>query len=210
VSEKLQSLYALQNKDVPRAASVLRDAFSRDPLWSTVFAQVPDRERKLLAFYEVPVRYCLRYGKVYAPSPALEGIAAWMPGERADLRLGSLIRSGAVWPGLRLGLGFGKKLDPIFAGTIRDRKEHMRGKRYLYLFVLGVARAHQGRGFGGQLLGALIEGSDREGLHLYLETETEQNVRLYEKFGFRTLKALRLPVVGLPSWEMARAPSAPR
>jgi hypothetical protein len=58
------------------AASVLKDAFRRDPLWNTVFAEEPDRERKLRAFFEAPVRYCLRYGEVYAPSPALEGIAA--------------------------------------------------------------------------------------------------------------------------------------
>ena len=111
---------------------------------------------------------------------------------------------------LRLGLGLGRRLDRIFAATLRDRKEHMRGRPYLYLQVLGVARAQQGRGLGGRLLRALIERSEGEHLPLYLETEDERNVRLYEKFGFQTLKVLRLPLLGLPSWEMARTPSAPR
>jgi ribosomal protein S18 acetylase RimI-like enzyme len=83
----------------------------------------------------------------------------------------------------------------------------MQGKPYLYLLIFGVATARQGQGFGGLLLRALIGRSERESLHLYLETETKENVRLYEKFGFRTLKGLRLPLIGLPAWQMARAPS---
>jgi ribosomal protein S18 acetylase RimI-like enzyme len=207
MSEPTRPLYALQSKDVAKAASVLKDAFGRDPLWNAVFAEEPDRERKLLSFFEVPVRYCLCYGRVFAPSPALEGVAAWMPGERADIGIAGLIRSGALRAGLRLGLQFGVKLERIFGGAVRDRREHMRGRPYLYLLVLGVATALQGRGFGGLLLRALIARSERESLHLYLETENEENVRLYERFGFRTLKALRLPFIDMPSWQMARAPS---
>jgi ribosomal protein S18 acetylase RimI-like enzyme len=210
MSKPPQPLYALRGKDVPEAAAVLKDAFSRDPLWNRLFAGEPGRERKLQDFFEVPVLYCLRYGRVYAPSAALEGIAAWLPGERADMRIGGFLRSGALRAGLRLGLSFGRRLERIFAGAIRDRREHMRGKRYLYLLVLGVRTAQQGRGFGGLLLRSLIEGSERQGLHLYLETETERNLRFYERFGFRTLKALQLPVIDLPSWQMARAPSASR
>jgi ribosomal protein S18 acetylase RimI-like enzyme len=129
-----------------------------------------------------------------------------MPGERADLRIGRLIRSGAVWAGLRLGLKFGRRLGRIFAGAARDRVEHMRGRPYLYLQVLGVATARQGLGLGGALLRSLIERSERGRLDLYLETETEANVRWYEKFGFRTVKVLQLPLVELPFWEMVRVP----
>ena len=66
----------------------------------------------------------------------------------------------------------------------------------------------QGKGFGRKLIGAAIEKSEHEGLHLYLETETEENVKLYEHFGFRLLKRITLPMVELPMWEMVREPKA--
>ena len=80
----------------------------------------------------------------------------------------------------------------------------MRGKPYMYLQVIGVAPAHQGQGVGGRLLRALIEQSEQAGLALYLETETECNVRMYEHFGFRVVKEIVLPIIELPMWEMTR------
>ena len=65
---------------------------------------------------------------------------------------------------------------------------------------------HQGRGFGGKLLRAIIAESTRNGHHLYLETETEANVRMYERFGFTVIKKLMLPGLDLPLWEMVREP----
>ena len=39
-----------------------------------------------------------------------------------------------------------------------------------------------------------------------LETETERNVRMYERFGFQVAQQIALPIVALPMWEMIRAP----
>jgi hypothetical protein len=63
-----------------------------------------------------------------------------------------------------------------------------------------------GQGFGGKLLGALIEESEQVGVPIYLETETEKNVRMYERLSFRLLNQITLPVLDLPMWEMAREP----
>ena len=97
-------------------------------------------------------------------------------------------------------------MGPVFKPVIEDRHEHMAGSTYLYLLVVGVATKLQGKGFGRKLIGAAIEKSEREGLQLYLETETEENVKMYEHFGFRLLKRITLPIVDLPMWEMVRKP----
>ena len=44
----------------------------------------------------------------------------------------------------------------------------------------------------------------RIGLPLYLETETEKNVSIYERFEFGTLKKVTLPVIDQPMWLMVR------
>ncbi|MFC1981487.1 GNAT family N-acetyltransferase [Chloroflexota bacterium] len=201
-------LYRVQKGDISRVGKVLADAFQHDPLWNKVFKGEPDLEKRFRAFFEVPVRHCLKYGEVYAPSQDLEGIVAWVPGKYADMTMWSIIRSGAIGAAMRMGSNASKKMGPVFKPITEDRHEHMTGCTYLYLLIVGVATELQGKGFGRKLIGAAIEKSEREGLQLYLETETEENVKMYEHFGFRLLKRITLPIVVLPMWEMVRKPKA--
>lgn len=75
MAKKLDNLYRVQKKDIHRAAIVLTDAFQHDPVWNAVFDDATPAQRAYA--FETPVRYCLKYGEVYAPSEALEGVAAW-------------------------------------------------------------------------------------------------------------------------------------
>ena len=199
---KLDDLYQLQKKDAQRAGAVLTAAFQHDPVWNAVFDGV-DPERRIGAF-ETPVRYCLKYGEVYASSAALEGVAAWVPGELADMTPWRMLLSGAIWSGMRIGMAATRKMMPVFAPIEADRKATMQGRYYLYLLVIGVAPQFQGQGFAGKLIRAFIEKSERVGVPIYLETETESNVRMYEHFGFKVVKEITLPIINLPMWELTR------
>lgn len=202
MKRKLNALYRLQKKDVPQAAAVLVGAFEHDPVWKVILNDATPTQR--IATFEAPLLHCLKYGEVYAPSENLEGVAAWTPGEWAAMTPWRMLRSGAIWTGLRMGWGVAKKMEPIFAPLDADRKENMKGQTYTYLLIIGVAPAFQGQGFGGKLLRALIEESERTGTLLYLETETESNVRMYEHLGFTVVKEIVLPMINLLMWEMTR------
>ena len=202
MSRKLDSLYRLQKKDIPQAAAMLVDAFQHDPLWEAVWHDANPRQK--LGTFEAPVRYCLKYGEVYASSENLEGVAAWVPDTLADMTFWRMLRSGAIWSGMKMGANLASKMEPLFAPIELDRKETMRARSYLYLQIIGVAPAFQGQGFGGKLLRALIEKSEQTGMSLYLETETEKNVSMYERFGFQVVKEIVLPIIDLPMWEMVR------
>jgi ribosomal protein S18 acetylase RimI-like enzyme len=202
MSNALENLYRLQKEDTHRAAAMLADAFEHDPVWNAVFGDAALAQR--VYAFETPVRYGLKYGAVCAPSEALEGVAAWMPGALAGMTFWRVLRSGAFWPGMKIGTRIARRMQPIFGPIETDRNAHMGRKPYIYLQVIGVAPAYQGQGFGGQLLRALIEKSEQAGVSLYLETETEANVSLYEHFGFTVIKKVMLPIIGLPMWEMTR------
>jgi ribosomal protein S18 acetylase RimI-like enzyme len=204
MSGQIQHLYGLRKKDIPKADAVLTDAFRDDPLWTKVLGKSRTNQKRGL--FEVPIRYCLRYGEVYATSENLEGIITWVPGGLANMPIWRLVRSGAIWSGLKMAVQLYSKLGPVFKPIEHDRKENMRGSPFIYLPAIGVASDFQGQGFGGKLLGALIAESERAGIPLYLETETESNVRWYERFGFETVKQVNLPVINLPMWEMVRKP----
>ena len=95
-------------------------------------------------------------------------------------------------------------MEPIFRPLETYREEIMRGRTFVYLPIIGVAQAMQGRGFGSAILTALIDACERKGTPIYLETETADNVRLYERFGFVVERQITLPVVDLPMWLMVR------
>ena len=74
--EAFENLYKVQRKDIPKAGVVLADAFQNDPVWKVVLAGARIEQKR--AFFGSAVRYGVSYGKAYATSEALEGIAAWV------------------------------------------------------------------------------------------------------------------------------------
>jgi len=61
-------LYRVHKGDITRAGKVLADAFQYDPVWNKIFEGESNLETKYPAFFEIPVRHCLKYGEVYALS----------------------------------------------------------------------------------------------------------------------------------------------
>ena len=100
MTESTEALYRVQRQDIRRAGVVLADAFQQDALWKLFF-----RDEATIALrgalFESALKHCLRYGTVRATSAQLEGIAGWVPGELADMTMWRLVRSGAVFSGLR-------------------------------------------------------------------------------------------------------------
>ena len=201
-------LYKIQKRDIRQVVNVLTNAFHNDPLWNKICEGESDLEKRFRAIFEIPIRLCLKYGEVYATSDNLEGIIAWVPGKYANMTFRHMITSGAIGAALRMGSNISKKMGPIFKPISEDRHEHMAGHNFLYILIVGVANELQGKGFGKKLISTAIDKSEHEGYQLYLETEAEENVKMYEHFGFKLLKKITLPVVDLPMWEMTRKPNA--
>jgi GNAT superfamily N-acetyltransferase len=179
----MDTLYQVHKQESAQAGLVLDVAFQDDPVFNAIFSGAAPEQR--IAFFTTPVVYSLKYGQVFAPSEQLEGIAAWVPGKYADMNLLRLLLSGAFWPGMKMGMDLSQKIATVFKPVDEDRKAQMRGRDYLYLLIIGVAPQYQGQGFGGQLLKTLFAESEQTGLPVYLETETKENVSLYQHLGFK-------------------------
>jgi GNAT superfamily N-acetyltransferase len=78
-----------------------------------------------------------------------------------------------------------------------------------YLATLGVDPPHQGKGYGGRLLDAVLPRTDEGGMPTYLETDKERNLAFYARYRF-TETGTVTPVEGAPpTWTMWRDPVEP-
>lgn len=205
LSIQLSELYKLTKRDVKSASFMLAKAFYNDPAWIFVFPDENEREKKMPIVYEIPLRYGIKFGEVYAPSPVLEGVAIWNPGLKADMTFWRLLKAGAIIPSLKLGQKVGKRINSVF-NLIDEKRNTLAEEPYIYLSAIGVHPEHQGKGFGGTLLKSMIMKADGEGIALYLETMVEKNVSFYKKFNFKVVEELVPDHLGFPIWLMIRMP----
>jgi len=68
---------------------------------------------------------------------------------------------------------------------------------YLYVWVLGTIRAHQGGPQARELRDALFAIAQKAQLPIYAETAFEQNYRVYQRFGFEAYHTQHYPNIPL-------------
>ena len=192
------NLYKIQKKDLKNAVKVLDDAFSEESMWKEVF----DDEDKNRVLTEVMVRFCLKYGDVVATSDKLEGVMAIAPYGK-DMTALRIFRSGAFF--LSMKISNEAKKFKVLSNAIEEAKKGLNLDPYIHLLIMGVSQEYQGKGFGGKLIRAIIEKAEIEKKPIYLETQKEDNVTLYEKYDFSVKKRIILPEpLDLPMWLMLR------
>ena len=197
----IEGLYQLTKDDFIPACNMLGKAFHEDPIWREIFK---NQEEKIPLAFGVPIKYALKYGKIYSPTSDLEALAVWVPTPYVDTTSWRMIRSGAVLEALKLGQDIGKQIDTVFKQINKDRQNLMKGD-YVYLSVLGVSPEKQGKGLGTNLVRAFQENL-APNVPIYLETESERNVSFYERLGFELVNKLQVPIFDLPMWEMVYQP----
>jgi len=193
------NLYKMQKKDLQNAVNVLTDAFSEESMWKEVFKN----EEKNRALTELMVRFCFKYGNVVSTSENIEGVMAIAPYDK-DMTTWRIIRCGAFF--LSMQIAREAKIMQVLTKAVEEAKKSLNLGPYIHLLIMGVSQEFQGKGFGGQLLRAVIEKAEIENLPIYLETQKEANVSLYEKYGFSVEKKVILPdPLNLPMWLMIQS-----
>lgn len=177
----------LDGDQASAVADVLCEAFRDYPVMRYVLGQTRDYDERLRRLVEYFVDARLYRGEIMlgirlddAPDDALAAAAlvskpdSVTPPEMTEAReqLWRLIGSDAR----RRYETFGRA-----AGSFELPEKH------LHLNMIGVRRAVQGRGFGRALMEAVhgLSVSDPESAGVSLTTELEENVPLYEHFGYR-------------------------
>jgi predicted N-acetyltransferase YhbS len=188
----------MQPADLMEAAVVLSRAFAYRPVSRALSEKRRlDRERRLTAVHR------LMLGR--------------LPGQTLVARKGQRI-VGAMrivqWPQCQISPRQGLLMLPLMLGIKRGASLHWLMVRYVWwrhdprqshwhIDPLGVEPDLQGRGIGSLLLGRFCELADEASLAGYLETDTPENIRLYQRFGF--LATGKASIMGSTDWFMWRS-----
>jgi len=189
-----------------RASAVMGRAFQDDPGWQYLIPEDARRLRLLPTFFSIVVRYGLCYGEVYT-TPALEGVACWLPPGNTTPLFSRLARIGIRDARLGLELGWaGFRRYMVMEAYVDAAHKQCAPGRHWYLWAIGVDPACQGQGIGGMLMQPVLARADAGGLPCYLETSKETNVPFYRKYGFTVVSEGVVPKSDLRVWTMLRKP----
>ena len=203
MSNSLKNLYRVKRKDVSKASRVLGEAFQNDIAWIHIILDEEVRREKLPIAFELILRYSLRYGEIYSPTEAIEGVAIWLPDKYVKQTLWRVLRSGAIITALRLGSTVGNNINKAFGSLEADREENI-NPPCMYLLAIGISPKYQGQGYGSKLLRSMFDNLDSKNIPIYLETDTERNAAIYKKLGFKVVKEGILHDLEFYLWEMIR------
>ncbi len=198
----VEQITRADKSELSEVADTLIRAFEDDPMIRSI--GLPERVTR--AVYTVPAILGFEYGRIETIGEGHQGVMVSIPGERSVFGLRQMIRAGALREALGLlRVLMNRTMRNVFSIIESDHRNLDIGP-YIYLAMLGVAPEHQGRGLGGVLLRRLCARADEEQKAIYLETQTADNEKPYEHFGFETIKHVRIGEE-IELWEMVR-PSA--
>lgn len=190
-------------------AAMLGRAFSDDPLFRAMLPPEPDttaRVRRVDDLFRVilashrpegqPVIGVIHEGQVVAA-----GIIEQV--ERPVQTLAVLLRGLTLLPQLIRAVGVSGVMRSI--SVLDTLRRNRPTEPHIYLNVLGVEPALQGRHFGTAILDYLrMQAALRDDLAgVYLETATESNVAYYARFGYRAIGEIY--PLGVRMWRMQQA-----
>lgn len=205
MGEPARELVRLSRDQISPASEMLTRAFFNDAKLTWVVPDEQVRKEKGKHLFAFELRYGMRYGRVYATSPVLEGVAVWLPSDRSAITFWRAMRSG----GMALQKGLGKetmqRLLSFSDQVDACHKKHAPGT-HCYLFFIGVDPGSQGTGCASRLIRPVLHCLDQQQTACYLCTQNEKNIRLYEHYGFLVVEQVRLPGTEIVHTGMIRRP----
>ncbi len=208
---KIKELHLIQKKDIEKAVAVLTRAFHEDPLIRLIYPDSEERKRYTPILWKFLTKDGLKYGEVYSPTKKIEGVAKWLPPGKEHMGIWRTIKSGGLKMGVALTRQNDKrKLSPRRIEEITNKitqihKELMKEPHW-YLANIGVDTEFQGKGYGSKLIKPMLERIEKTGYPVFLETNFEGNVGLYEHLGFDLIDETKIPETEIVNWAMIKKP----
>lgn len=195
----------LTGRDEPAAVASLSAAFAGYPLFPILCPDADRRPRVIESFCRFLFRSSVRCEGAFGTTDRAAVVCAWPPGSEWPSRW-AMLRAGWLALAWRMGFRASRLLMRLEGEFDALRARHAPGPHW-YVPLLGVRPESQGKGLSRAVLAPVLTAADRDRVPVYLETATEPNVAIYERFGF-VRRGFGTLSGGLPNWELLREPPA--
>jgi ribosomal protein S18 acetylase RimI-like enzyme len=191
---------------INECAAVAARSFYTDPFFVHLGPPALLRYRGLALFFRANLRHLGRNGRISTVRTAddrVVGVAGWIT---TDGYPQSMYHQLASAPGtLRALYRRPRALVDGQKYLLAMAREHIKEPHW-YLFLLVADPEIQRQGVGSALLTEALTHVDEEGVAAYLETQKEDNLAYYRRFGFELIGQLTPTQSGPPLYCMRRAP----
>jgi GNAT superfamily N-acetyltransferase len=199
------NILRLTKVNIKPAAVTLANAFMYYPVSVFFTPDKAKRKKRQPGVSRRILRNSIVSGEVYITSPQMEGVAVWLLAGNQPPVKKRRQSMGAWLEGLFIDKETKKRQKAFFDYSDGIRKRVLPAK-YWYLQMLAVDPAYQGKGFSSRLVKPMLVRAEREGLPVFLETQLQKNVSLYEHFGFKVVEEGVIPGSKVNSWAMVKEP----
>lgn len=197
-------LYLVPKERYGELAKLAADAYENYPLheWLAGGEYDPVVTRLMI---ESSIKPMSEEAVIYADSEELNCFAVLLPGGFNGSKAIPFIKNGGFKLILHSGPGIVKRLLSYEDFAMKMKKKYT-GNADWYLYNLSTIKKLQGKGIASKLMWPMLEFFDRENISVYLETNKESNVSIYEHFGFELVEEAVLPGSGVMHYAMKRYP----
>lgn len=200
--DDLKTLFKLDKTNINLCHPVAARAYFDADDFSTS-SRDPSKQMKFLTkLMNLTFQISVKFGSVYAPTKAIEGVAGWLPHDKIKISNWHYIRHGALSAFFRAGKE-GRRNLLRYSSLVSAKHRQHANFPHMYLFNLAIDPKYQGKGYASRLLKPMFVKLDENNLPCYLESP-ERNLALYEHFGFEVVEHVSLPENDNDMWLMIR------
>ena len=197
-------LYIVPKERLEELSQTAADAYQDYPLhnWLTKGTYDPVASKLIM---KATLAAMVEDAVIYADSDALNGFAVWLPMGFTGSKTIPFLKNGGIQLLMHSGLGIVGKLLTYETFAMELKKKYT-GHVDWYLYNLSVRKDAQGKGIARKLLQPMLTFCDDEKMNIYLETNKESNVFLYEHFAFELRETNQVPKSSVKHYAMVRSP----
>ena len=184
-------IYHVPPEKIEMAADAAADAFigARDPIGIFIFEHEPNHLALKRRFYRALVTSCPATAITQGSSPAFEAVSIWFPpsmDHSGDEEQEPFTEDDFTNPLTMSRLeAVGGVIDAL-TGCLGEEPQW-------YLHLVAVRPGFAGKGYASALVKPMMQKAAVDGLPCTLITQTMDNVRKYEHWGFEIVKVLPVP-----------------
>ncbi len=184
-------LYTVPQNKINEAAEATADAFigASCPIGIFMFRNEPDHLVLKRRFYRALVTSCSPNAIIQATSPGMEAVSIWFP---PGMDHSEDVEADPFTPEDFADSGTMERMQAV-SDVIDALTEHLGEEPQWYLHLVAVRPQFAGHGYASLLVRPMMERAAREGIPCSLITQTMDNVRKYEHWGFRVVKEMDVP-----------------